>query len=148
MIRFVENIVAFSSYAMFDSFWEPHLKNSISVLILSFLFVGPDPFMRPLLLNSFGLSDAVAVTLGFGAFVEPTISGFVVKSNGFVRASFIFALEFKFVYIFSLRQAIHGLQTKETDDTCNLPITFLSSGPQVAVKVAQERWQAIDNKKL
>jgi hypothetical protein len=57
-------------------------------------------------------------------------------------------LEFKFVYIFSLRQAIHGLQTKETDDTCNLSIKSLSSGPQVTVKVAQERWQAIDNKKL
>jgi hypothetical protein len=57
-------------------------------------------------------------------------------------------LEFKFVYIFSLRQAIHGFQTKETDDTCNFPIKSLSSGPQVAVKVAQERWQAINNKKL
>jgi hypothetical protein len=57
-------------------------------------------------------------------------------------------LEFKFVYIFSLRQAIHGLQTKGTDDTCILPIKPLSSGPQVAVKVAQERLQAIDNKKL
>jgi hypothetical protein len=57
-------------------------------------------------------------------------------------------LEFKFVYIFSLRQAIHGLQTKGTDDTCILPIKSLSSGPQVAVKVAQGRWQAIDNKKL
>jgi hypothetical protein len=56
-------------------------------------------------------------------------------------------LEFKFVYIFSLQQAIHGLQMKETDDTCNLPIKSLSSGPQVAVKVAQERWQAINNKK-
>jgi hypothetical protein len=32
--------------------------------------------------------------------------------------------------------------------TCILPIKSLSSGPQVAVKVAQERWQAIDNKKL
>jgi hypothetical protein len=37
---------------------------------------------------------------------------------------------------------------KGTDDTCILPIKSLSSGPQVAVKVAQERWQAIDNKKL
>jgi hypothetical protein len=57
-------------------------------------------------------------------------------------------LEFKFVYIFSLRQAIHGLQTKETDDTCNLPIKSLSSGPHVAVKVAQERWQMPELKEL
>jgi hypothetical protein len=57
-------------------------------------------------------------------------------------------LEFKFVYIFSLQQVIHGLQTKGTDDTCILPIKSLSIGPLVAVKVAQEQWQAIDNKKL
>jgi hypothetical protein len=112
MIRFVENIVAFSSYAMFDSFWEPHLKNSISVLILSFLFVGPDPFMRPLLLNSFGLSDAVAVTLGFGAFVEPTISGFVVKSNGFVRASFIFALVLSAMLVVNLVELIYNMRRR------------------------------------
>jgi hypothetical protein len=73
--------------------------------------------------------------------------GIEAKKTGREKATAFF-FEFKFVYIFSLRQAIHGLQTKETDDTCNLPIKYLSSGPQVAVKVAQERWQTIDNKKL
>jgi hypothetical protein len=28
MLPFIDNIVAFSSIGMFQSFWEPHLKNS------------------------------------------------------------------------------------------------------------------------
>jgi hypothetical protein len=28
ILPFLDNTVAFSSYGMFESFWEPHLKNS------------------------------------------------------------------------------------------------------------------------